>query len=286
MQDVSKEWLDFRRNQFPAGSRIQTWELDDPRNTLKEARKLDYIDDSGRFHVRQSDGGERILTLGEEMFSVHPPESTQLKLYMPLTASFYARNEWGDWDETGEEWDGRTLLDYEDRILGFMVRNRVPEEAGRGLMLWCDKEFLDVKVRSAVFTAEARDGRLWGVAECQVVGQLSPEELTSLKDYLTGQAADGVGEGLEQQAIRVDGGELYVHLWQSEGWSIQTEGERFGQTQIQEPHDDVVPTEAQHNRFGGERSSGEMSEPCTQDERKDMKMKHGTTMTMGGMILE
>ncbi|MFQ7454115.1 MAG: DUF4314 domain-containing protein [Flavonifractor plautii] len=118
MQDVSKEWLDFRRNQFPAGSRIQTWELDDPRNTLKEARKLDYIDDSGRFHVRQSDGGECVLTLGEEMFSVHPPESTQLKLYMPLTASFYARNEWGDWDETGEEWDGRTLLDYEDRILG------------------------------------------------------------------------------------------------------------------------------------------------------------------------
>ena len=281
MQDVSKEWLDFRRNQFPAGSRIQTWELNDPRNTLKEARKLDYIDDSGRFHVRQSDGGECVLTLGEEMFSVHPPESTQLKLYMPLTASFYARNEWGDWDETGEEWDGRTLLDYEDRILGFMVRNRVPEEAERGLMLWCDKEFLDVKVRSAVFTAEARDGRLWGVAECQVVGQLSPEELTGLKDYLTGQAADGVGEGLEQQAIRVDGGELYVHLWQSEGWSIQTEGERFGQTQIQEPHDDVVPTEAQHNRFGGERSSGEMSEPCPQGEAKGMERG----MTMGGMSL-
>ena len=281
MQGVSKEWLDFLRNQFPAGSRIQTWELDDPRNTLEEAGTLEHIDDSGRFHVRQSDGGECVLTLGEEMFSVHPPESTQLKLYMPLTASFYARNEWGDWDETGEEWDGRTLLDYEDRILGFMVRNRVPEEAERGLMLWCDKEFLDVKVRSAVFTAEARDGRLWGVVECQVVGQLSPEELTGLKDYLTGQAADGVGEGLEQQAIRVDGGELYVHLWQSEGWSIQTEGERFGQTQIQEPHDDVVPTEAQHNRFGGERSSGEMSEPCPQGEAKGMERG----MTMGGMSL-
>ena len=281
MQGVSKEWLDFLRNQSPAGSRIQTWELDDPRNTLEEAGTLEHIDDSGRFHVRQSDGGECVLTLGEEMFSVHPPESTQLKLYMPLTASFYARNEWGDWDETGEEWDGRTLLDYEDRILGFMVRNRVPEEAERGLMLWCDKEFLDVKVRSAVFTAEARGGRLWGVAECQVVGQLSPEELTGLKDYLTGQAADGVGEGLEQQAIRVDGGELYVHLWQSEGWSIQTEGERFGQTQIQEPHDDVVPTEAQHNRFGGERSSGEMSEPCPQGEAKGMERG----MTMGGMSL-
>ena len=281
MQGVSKEWLDFLRNQFPAGSRIQTWELDDPRNTLEEAGTLEHIDDSGRFHVRQSDGGECVLTLGEEMFSVHPPESTQLKLYMPLTASFYARNEWGDWDETGEEWDGRTLLDYEDRILGFMVRNRVPEEAERGLMLWCDKEFLDVKVRSAVFTAEARDGRLWGVAECQVVGQLSPEELTSLKDYLTGQAADGVGEGLEQQAIRVDGGELYVHMWQPEGWSIQTEAEQFGLTQIQEPPDDGGPTEAQHNRCGGERSAGEMSEPCPQGEAKGMERG----MTMGGMSL-
>ena len=157
--------------------------------------------------------------------------------------------------------------------------NRVPEEAGRGLMLWCDKEFLDVKVRSAVFTAEARGGRLWGVAECQVVGQLSPEELTGLKDYLTGQAADGVGEGLEQQAIRVDGGELYVHMWQPEGWSIQTEAERFGPQQVQESPDDGIPTEAQHSGFGGERSSCGMSEPCPQGEAKDIK--HGTTM--GGM---
>ena len=250
MQDVSKEWLEFLRGQFPAGSRTQTWELDDPRNTLEEAGKLDHIDDEGRFHIRQSDGGERILTLGEDFFSVHPPEPQTLKLYMPLTASFYGRNEWGDWDETGEEWDGRALLDYEDRILGAMVKNRMPEEAERGLMHWYGKQdSLDAKVRSAVFTAEARNGQLCGVAECQVIGRLSPEELTSLKDYLSGQASDGWGEGFQQREIQVDGGELYVHLWQSEGWSIQTEAERFGQTQV----------------------------PA-----KDMK--HGTTMTMGGMV--
>ena len=280
MQDVSKEWLDFLRGQFPAGSRIQTWELDDPRNTLKEARKLDYIDDSGRFHVRHSDGGECVLTLGEEMFSVHPPESTQLKLYMPLTASFYARNEWGDWDETGEEWDGRTLLDYEGSILSALVKNRMPEETERGLMHWYGKQdSLDAKVRSAVITAEVRAGRLWGVAECQVIGRLSPEELTSLKGYLSGQASDGWGEGFEQREIQVDGGELYVHLWQSEGWSIQTEAERFGPQQVQESPDDGIPTEAQHSGFGGERSSCGMSEPCPQGEAKDIK--HGTTM--GGM---
>ena len=252
-------------------------------NTRKEAGTLDRIDDEGRFHVRQSDGGERILALGEEMFSVHPPEPTLLKLYMPLTASFYGRKEWGDWDETGEEWNGRTLLDYEDRILAAMVRNRTPEEAERGLMHWYDKDSLDAKVHSAEFTVEARNGQLWGVAECQVIGQLSTEELTSLKDFLSGQAADAWGEGLEQQAIRVDGGELYVHLWQIDGWSIQTEAERFGQTQAQEPPDNGAPAEAQHSGFGGERSSSEMSEPCPQGEAKGME--HGTTMTMGGMSL-
>ena len=168
---------------------------------------------------------------------------------------------------TGEN-GGRTLLDYEDRILGLWWENRVAGGGRAGPHALVRQEVPGRQVRSAVFAAEAEGGRLWGVAECQVVGQLSPEELTSLKDYLTGQAADGVGEGLEQQAIRVDGGELYVHLWQSEGWRHSGRG-AFRRAQIQEPHDDVVPTEAQHNRFRwGEEFPAEMSEPCPQARRR------------------
>ena len=143
---------------------------------------------------------------------------------MPLTADFYPRDEWGDLSEDGEVWDGQTLLDYESQILRALVKNRMPEEKERGLMHWYGKQdSLDAKVHAAVFTVEERAGRLWGVAECQVIGELSPRELSGLKDYLSGQASDGWGEGFEQHEIEVDGGELYVHLWQWKDWSIQTE---------------------------------------------------------------
>ena len=167
--------------------------------------------------------------MGADRFQVLPPEPTLLKLYMPLTADFYPRNGWGGISEDGEPWDGRTLLDYEDSILAALALEKIPDEAERGLMHWYGQEdTLDAKVRSAVFTTEARDGQLWGVAECQVVGELTPKELADLKEYLTGQASDGWGEGFEQHEIAVDGGELYVHLWNSEHWSIRTEQEQFG----------------------------------------------------------
>ena len=46
---------------------------------------------------------------------------------------------------------------------------------------------------------------------------------------------DGLGENFEQRGIRIGGEqEVYAHLWQSEGWSIQTEQERFGLEQAQD----------------------------------------------------
>ena len=54
-----------------------------------------------------------------------------------------------------------------------------------------EQDSLNAKVRSAEFTVEVRNRRLWGVAECRVIGELSSKELADLKDYISGQASDG-----------------------------------------------------------------------------------------------
>ena len=148
---------------------------------------------------------------------------------MPLIADLYERNEYGEFDDSSTLLEGSELRGYEAQITAALVKNRMSEETERGIMHWYhETDSVNTKVRSVEFTVDSRGGELWGVAECRVAGELSDTEMDTLKEFITGQASDGWGEGFEQREIFTnDDDKLYVHFWNSDEWSIQTEQECF-----------------------------------------------------------
>lgn len=228
---MDRKMVNFIKEQYPPGTRIRLNSMEDPYAPIAPGTEgvVDFVDDIGTIHMKWNNGRSLGIVPGEDSFSVLPPRLTTFKLYMPLTAELYERSEYGDLEAESTELDGSALRSYQNQIMAELVKNRMPEETERGLMYWYGKaDSINTKVHSAVFTVEERDRQLWGVAECRVAGELSAAELDTLKKYITGQAADGWGEHFEQCEILVDGGsELYVHLWNSDDWSIQTEQECF-----------------------------------------------------------
>ena len=224
---MDRKMVNFIKEQYPPGTRIRLNSMEDPYHPILPGTEgeVDFVDDEGQIFMKWDNGRTLPLIPGEDSFTVLPPKLTTLKLYMPLTADLYERNEYGDFDDSSTLLEGGELRGYQDQITAALVKNRMPEETERGIMHWYDEaDSVNRKVPSAVFTVEERDRQLWGVAECRVAGELSDTEMDTLKEFITGQASDGWGEGFEQREISVDdGGELYVHFWNSDEWSIQTD---------------------------------------------------------------
>ncbi|MFI3255783.1 MAG: hypothetical protein R3Y63_15875 [Eubacteriales bacterium] len=159
--------------------------------------------------------------------------SEELKLYMPLTVkTWYEENEYGEMEPLTDlfEIDNSILCgqtkELNAKLEDYAEPSYLGEEfAEHGLMAFYDSEDNDTlkdKVNRLDFTFEEVDGDVYGVAKCQIVEPLTKQELRELKDYIEGQAADGVGEGFEQQDIPMDGIKINVSLWNFDDWSLKT----------------------------------------------------------------
>ena len=226
----NRNMVKYLREQYPPGTRVRLEEMNDPYAPVTPGTEgeVQMVDDMGTVHCKWQNGSSLGLIPGEDRFTKLAPELTTLKLYMPMTVDYYERNQWGDYADEPIPLTDYEAAGYLDQIQAALLRERHPEEAERGMMeYYGEYDSANQKVRSYVFTAEVRDNRLWGVAECRVQGELNPQELALLKETVAGQASDGLGEGFEQREIKVDGLNLYAHLWQWDNWSIQTEQECF-----------------------------------------------------------
>ena len=220
------------REQFPPGTRIRLdSEMNDPQPIPKGmAGTVQGVDDAGQFLMKWDNGRTLSLVPGEDDFSVVKPQ--KLKLYMPLALGYYEKNDWGDYEDKELTHPDSEAADYADTVNGALEREASFLDTPRGFMEYYNRsDGVDAKVQSLHFKAAARNGKLWGVAECMVSGELTGQELAELKEYAAGQASDGFGESVEQHEIHVGEMELYAHLWQPDNWSIQTEQKLFEQEQ-------------------------------------------------------
>ena len=69
------------------------------------------------------------------------------------------------------------------------------------------------KLVSAVWTTEDVDGTLYGKVDLRLREELTEDELTAVKDWITGQNSDGAFENLEDHPIDSEDGKLSISLW-------------------------------------------------------------------------
>lgn len=165
----------------------------------------------------------------------------ELKFYCPLKIVREPEEPDYDWDDEVIEDDFEKIpsecaVGCEDEINNFIKEYSEPKEEHRGLMVYFDDNpAISEKVFSAIPSVRELGGELMGVFECQVTETLTDTGLEELREYLTGQASDGWGEGLEQHEIKTgEFGEIYVSFWNSgSDWLLQTK-EEFEMRQAEE----------------------------------------------------
>ena len=90
-----------------------------------------------------------------------------------MTATMYAKDDWGELEECSEEVFPAELCSYETEILEQVAKECLPEEGDRGLEVYLDIPELEENIYSMKPTVEVWRGELWGVLEVESHNQLS-----------------------------------------------------------------------------------------------------------------
>ncbi len=146
----------------------------------------------------------------------------------PVKLSFYCplKGKINEWDGSMEDTYNSTLLENQDKIEELLEEEQQPEDGDMAEYLVGDNASLYAKLYLAEFCVEEIGGQLYGRIDCWFTQRPNEDEIDYLREEIIGQAADGFGEHFEQQAIRIDEGDLYVSFWDSgDDYFMYTEDE-------------------------------------------------------------
>ena len=156
----------------------------------------------GQYHSPQAVMAD-IKAMTEELIGV------TVSYYCPLQIHM-TEEEYGDWYEVD---NGCGIANEE------AIRELVKREQEKDLHNMADyfhgSAGAKAKLISADWDVENVNGVLYGVIRTGLREPFSPEEEQEWIDELTGQAADGFGEGLEQREIKTEDRDIYVSFWHS-----------------------------------------------------------------------
>lgn len=119
-------------------------------------------------------------------------------------------------DEDGElyEIDNSLLVDYE-----YDIREAIQKEQHRDLNdmahYYWGNDGVKAKLTSAVWDVEQKNGELFGSIHVRFKEPLTENESVALKEWISGQNSDGLGEGFEQRPVETEDGDLYISYWHS-----------------------------------------------------------------------
>lgn len=110
------------------------------------------------------------------------------------------------------EIDNMFLLEYQDDIQEAVECYQSIDDMAQ---FFKRSDSVKEKLASAVWSVDEVDGKLYGRVNVRLKEPLTEEETNILKEWITGQNSDGLGEGFEQRAVEIEEGDLYVSFWHS-----------------------------------------------------------------------
>lgn len=149
--------------------------------------------------------------------------------YCPLIVNHYEREEYFPY---GINWDNPTKYDgYYAALIEREIRKLIENEnkhTGDMSQFFDDEDSAsaNAKIKSIIFGVALVNDVLYGCITVSLTEDFTEEEDEAFKDWASGQASDGYGEGLEQREMCVSGGWAYVSFWHSgDDWFLYNDEE-------------------------------------------------------------